>query len=164
MLRKLIGFTVLATVAILFAQIPSSTACMCMPQHSQTSYCNSDYGKWIRTFIRISNKSTLCFKFHEMQIHMTQCNLNYNWKQKERVRISYQSYTSFAYEMKGCCAFVWVDFSISPMQGNALSFDFHFRYCFLLFPQSFWREYCESRDAKSMKTMFTKLKLKKHTR
>lgn len=26
-------------------QISSSTACMCMPKHSQSSYCDSDYGK-----------------------------------------------------------------------------------------------------------------------
>lgn len=43
-----LGFMVLACIAITLMQIPSSTACMCMPTHSQTSYCNSDYGKSTR--------------------------------------------------------------------------------------------------------------------
>lgn len=45
MMRQLLGVIAFATIAIMLMQIPSSTACMCMPTHSQSSYCNSDYGK-----------------------------------------------------------------------------------------------------------------------
>lgn len=44
--RKMIAVTVLATIAIILMQTPSTTACSCMPEHAQTFYCKSDYGKW----------------------------------------------------------------------------------------------------------------------
>lgn len=44
MARQFLGLVAFATIAILM-QISSSTACMCMPKHSQSSYCDSDYGK-----------------------------------------------------------------------------------------------------------------------
>lgn len=45
MTRQFLGLVACATIAIVLMQISSSTACMCMPKHSQTSYCDSDYGK-----------------------------------------------------------------------------------------------------------------------
>lgn len=48
MMRQLLGVTALVTIAIMLMQIQSSTACMCMPRHSQSTYCNSDYGKFHR--------------------------------------------------------------------------------------------------------------------
>lgn len=46
MMRQMVGVVALVTIAlVLLMQIPSSTACMCMPKHSQSSYCDSDYGK-----------------------------------------------------------------------------------------------------------------------
>lgn len=49
-MRQLFGVTAMATIiAIMLIQIQSSTACMCMPTHSQSSYCNSDYGKFHST-------------------------------------------------------------------------------------------------------------------
>lgn len=45
MVRQMLGLAAFATIAIILMQISSSTACMCMPKHSQSSYCDSDYGK-----------------------------------------------------------------------------------------------------------------------
>lgn len=60
MMRQLLGVTALATIAIMLMQIQSSTACMCMPRHSQSTYCNSDYGKSRRKATHIVDVRARC--------------------------------------------------------------------------------------------------------
>lgn len=33
-------------ILILFVQTSTVSACSCAPQHAQTTFCKSDYGKW----------------------------------------------------------------------------------------------------------------------
>ncbi|XP_031625536.1 tissue inhibitor of metalloproteinase [Contarinia nasturtii] len=62
MMRQLAGVTVLATIAIMLMQIQSSTACMCMPKHSQSWYCDSDYV----ILARVLRKSNQKINFHDV--------------------------------------------------------------------------------------------------
>lgn len=39
------SLAVAVVLAVLGAQLQPANACMCMPEHPQTHYCNADYGR-----------------------------------------------------------------------------------------------------------------------
>lgn len=47
--RELLVFVAFATILIALMQTQSASACSCMPQHPQSVYCKSEYGKYIYT-------------------------------------------------------------------------------------------------------------------